>query len=403
MRRYAAVFLLCFGLSCHAAEGVDAAAPADPVAEAITRADEYGSQNQFDKAARLLAPYESLERADVDFALAYALYSDAVNGVHLDDADKVDVSRALALAERSAAKGNGNAFNLLFLMHVSGFGLPEDEAKAYGYLQRGVAAGDAGAKLNYAVRLYRGGTPLGQDRDKACGVFKELQALPKPDPISGYYLGLAHFRGDCGFAESAAKGMELIEAAARSDIRDAQTDMGRSLEFGWVGEKDIKQALAWYQLAADRGDPFAQWRVGMAYVNGEQRAKDAAQAVAWFQRSAASEYGLGLGSLAVMVATGDGIAQDFTEARSLYARAAAAGNPHGYRGLAVMHLRGEGGAVDPVRARVLYWQALQAGNPKESALLHNIESQMSAEQRQQAQREIEALGGPADSLQKTAK
>lgn len=397
MRRYAAIAILFLGFSCHAAE------MPDPVAEAIKSADEYGSENQFGKAARLLAPFESLERADVDFALAYALYSDATNGVALEDAGKVDVSHALALAERSAAKGNGYALNLLFLMYSSGYGLPEDPDKALDYLQRAVAAGDIGARINFAVRLYRGGTPLGKDRDKACGLFKELQARPEPDPISTYYLGLAHFRGECGFAEDAAKGMALIEAAARSDVRDAQADMGKSLEFGWVGEKDIKQALAWYQLAADRGEPYAEWRVGMAYVNGEQRAKDASQAVVWFQRSADSEHGLGLASLAVMVATGDGIAQDFTEARSLYARAAAAGNAHGYRGLALMHLRGEGGPPDPVRARVLYWQGLNAGNDKEPALLENIESQLDAGQRREAHREIEALGGPADSLQKNVK
>lgn len=393
----AALLLVCPALSLHAAE------VADPVAQAIERADGYNQDNHFAKSIRLLESFESLKRPDLDFALAYALYSDAVNGAVEADAGRADVSRALALAERSAATGNGYALNLLFLMHNSGVGMPVDADKAFTYLKRAVAAGDVGAKINYSVRLYGGGTPLGRDRNAACALFTELQALPDPDPVSGYYLGQAHFWGECGFTADRAKGVALIEAAARSEVREAQADMGKNFEYGWLGEKDIKQALAWYQLAADLGEPYAQWRIGMAFVNGDQRDLDPAQAVAWFQRSAAMEHPMGLTSLAVMVATGDGIAQDFAEARSLYARGAAAGNPHAYRGLAVMHLLGEGGAPDPARARVLYWQAVNAGNPEEPTLLADIEGRMGTKHREQAKREIEALGGQYEPRDKNRK
>ncbi|MFY2763520.1 SEL1-like repeat protein [Arenimonas sp. MALMAid1274] len=397
MRRHAATFFLLIALSAGAVE------TADPATAAIELSERHVASNQFAKAVRVLAPFESLQRADVDYALAYALYSEAVNGVPVEDAGDVDITRAQALAERAAAKGSGFALNLLFVMHSNGFGLPVDEDKALNYLERAVAAGDVGAKINYSVRLYRGIAPLDRDRDKACALFTELQALPDADPISGYYLGLAHFGGHCGFPEDLSKGMAMIEAAARSEVREAQSDMGKSLEFGWTGTKDLKQALAWYQLAADLGEPYAEWRIGMTYVNGEERAKDAAAAVAWFQRSAASEHPLGLGSLAVMAATGDGMVQDFPLARSLYQRAAAAGNSHAYRGLAVMHLRGEGGPADPVRARVLYWQAIHAGNQEEPALLELIEGQMNARQRRQARRDIEALGGELESGGKATK
>ena len=394
MRQYSAIFALFLAFSSHAVEGQD------PVVEAIKRAEYHGSNNDFDKAVQLLAPFESLQRADVDYALAEALYGKAVNGATLEAAATADITRARALAERAAAKGDGAALNLLFLMHENGFGVRADGDRALEYLQRAVAAGDPGAKLNLAIRLYRGGTALGQDRDRACGLFTELQARPDPDPYSGYYLGLAHFRGQCGFAEDPAKGMALIEAAARRDVREAQSDMGKNFEFGWTGDKDIKQSLAWYQLAADKGEPYAEWRIGMAYVEGDQRAKDAAQAVAWFQRSAAKEHGLGLASLAVMVATGDGIAQDFAEAKSLYQRAAAAGNPHGYRGLAVMALRGEGGAPNPESALALYRQAVEAGNPEEPALLNDIQRQIALRQQGDALHLDKGQGGKGDSLKK---
>jgi TPR repeat protein len=387
MHRYLVLLALCLAFNAHATDAND------PVAQAIGRADEYTARNEFATAIGVLEPFETLQRADVDFALAYALYLDAIDGKPVEDAADAELSRALALAERSAATGNGYALNLLFVMYTDGAGIPVDEAKAVAYLDRAVAAGDVGAKLNYATRLFVGGTLLGKDRDKACRLFEELQVLPDPEPISSYYLGVAHLRGECGYPQDYAQGVALIEVAARGEVREAQSDMGKSFEFGWAGETDLAQALAWYHLAAELGEPHAQWRIGLAYVEGERRSPDPVLAVQWFEQSAASGHPLGLASLAVMVATGDGTAQDFARARSLYQRSAEAGNPHAYRGLAVMNLLGEGGPPDPVRAWVLYSLSVAAGNPKEPALLEQIESQLDRKQRKQARREFEALRG----------
>jgi TPR repeat protein len=50
--------------------------------------------------------------------------------------------------------------------------------------------------------------------------------------------------------------------------------------------KDDKQAVYWYQKAADQGLAEAQYNLGVMYVNGKGVLKDYKQAVYWCQKSA---------------------------------------------------------------------------------------------------------------------
>jgi hypothetical protein len=50
--------------------------------------------------------------------------------------------------------------------------------------------------------------------------------------------------------------------------------------------QDYKQAVAWYQKAADQGNAGAQYNLGFMYKNGYGVNKDSKQAVAWYQKAA---------------------------------------------------------------------------------------------------------------------
>ncbi|TNJ33930.1 tetratricopeptide repeat protein [Arenimonas terrae] len=365
------------------------AARADEVAEAVSRADKLLDESRFAEAVDVLEPYESLERRDVDERLAGALMDQALSGVAIQDMLGMDLSRMIALAERAGAKGSGASLNRLYMLHANGWTVPVDAQKALDYLKRAVAAGDEGAKLNYAVNLYQGSPLVERDVDAACGLLRELGAMDPPNVIAVYYIGLTRFRGQCGRSANAEDGAALVEIAAGKGVREAERDMGRILEFGWAGETDLDRALEWYQRSADHGEPHAQWRVGMAYVRGEGRKPDPVAAVQWFERSAAGEDSDGLTSLAVMHASGEGVPQDFAKALSFYQRAADAGSSHAYRGMAVMYLRGEGVDADPVRAWVLYSQAIASGNGEEPDLRAEIEGRLGKLERRAAQREFD--------------
>lgn len=251
-----------------------------------------------------------------------------------------------------------------------------------------MAAGDDGAKLNYAVMLYRGAPLVEKDVDHACQYFTEV--MDGPGGIEAtYYMGLALYRGQCGRTADHKGGMELIQIAAHHGVREAERDVAKNYEHGWTVQPDLDRAFEWYEKAAQHGDGESAWRIGMAYVKGENRKPDSRHAVEYFECSTDAGYGPGKISLAVMYVTGDGVELDYTKARSLYEEAAAQGEGHAYRELAVMHAHGEGIPVDFVAARVLYEQSVLLEDPPNAAFRASLEAKMTAEQLDEATRRIE--------------
>lgn len=352
---------------------------------ALAQASELWSQGDYDAAIAALEPFEANADPEVDATLATILVMQALDGTHVGELAGLDVSRAIALAERAAAAGNGMALNELHLVHLNGWGVPVDLDKARDYLERAVAAGDEGARTNYAASLFDGNVLLPRDRDRACELFTELLDVVEPQPYVAYYLGLARVEGDCGFAADPEQGMDLVLLAAEQGMRYAEFQMGAAFEEGVGVERDLTQALEWFQRAADQGVAPAQWRIGMSHVRGEGRAVDPAEAVAWFSRAAASGHVDGLTSLAVMYATGSGVEKDTARALSLYQQAVAAGGVHAHRNLAGMYLVGEGVEADPVQAWLHYEMGLALGNEDEDWLRKAIEARLSPDDRARAQ------------------
>lgn len=360
--------------------GVAAASPAtkEPAVEAaLATAAELWTDGDYAQAAATLEPFESQALPEVDAMLASILVSQAVDQVAVRDFATLDLSRAIALAERAAAAGSPMALNELHLVHLNGWGVPVDLAKARDYLERAVAAGDEGARTNYAANLFEGSALLPQDRDRACELFSEILDVVDPQPYVAYYLGLARIEGDCGYSADPAQGIELVRLAADQGLRGAEFQMGLAYEDGIGVERDLPQALDWFQRAADQGVAPAQWRIGMSFVRGEGRAVDPARAVEWFSRAAASGHVDGLTSLAVMYATGSGVEKDGAKALSLYRQAVEAGGVHAHRNLAGMYLMGDGVEPDPVQAWLHYEMGLALGNKEEGWLRQAIESQLS--------------------------
>ncbi|MCB2079978.1 MAG: sel1 repeat family protein [Novosphingobium sp.] len=350
------------------------------VGSALARAHALEQQLEFTEVIQTLRPFEDSGNADVEFGLANAYMNLAINGRKPDEIKAQDIQPAIDFAQRAAAHGSKEAWNLLYMIHGNGWGTPVDADKALDFLKRGVAAGDAGAKTNYAIQLYQGSELVPRDRAAACPLIDELARDPSTQVVMVYYAGLVRFLGQCGMKADKVAGVNLIEIAAEHGVRDAERDMGKNYEFGWRDAKDLKRALDWYEKAAGHGDPHSQWRIGMAWLNGELRQKDSAEAVDYFEQAAASGDANGMVDLGVMYSTGDGVAKDFDKARSLYEEAAALGSPEAYRELAVIYANGEGVVSDPVRARTLYLQAIELGSPEKPALLQAIESRASPDQ-----------------------
>ena len=367
-----ALILLAALLSPATAHGA-AAAPGSSedtaLRAALERAHDLEGEARFAEITALLEPWADAADPDVDYTLAYARFNAEMNGRRVEDFADADLAESERLALRAAGNGHAGAMNLLYMIHGNGYGREADGLKAMAWLERAVEAGDVGAKVNLATMLYEGRPWLGRDRDRACRLFVDVGGNEGAGAFSLYYLGLATMRGECGLEEDDAKAASFIRRAAEGGITGAERDYGQLLEEGIGVERDIAEALRWYERAAEHGDGYALWRLGIAHVEGGPgRAVDPVRAVDYFRDAIEAGNGDALVSMAVMYASGSGVDQDLGQALAYYRRGADAGEAHAYRGLALMALRGEGMAPDPELARLHYEKAIELGNAEEPAL-----------------------------------
>ena len=366
-----------------------AAAQSDADA-ALARLGPLEKAGDFAGIERLLRPFEASGNAQVEYYLAFARMNLAIDGKKPDGIRPGDVQPVIRLAQRAARHGSREAWNLLYMIHGNGWGVPVRKDKALDALQRGVAAGDPGAKFNYAIQLYQGSPLVARDIEAACPLFDELARAEGLRPVVAYYEGLIRFHGQCGRTADRAAGMELIRVAADHGVRAAERDLGKHHEFGWTTPVDPALAAAWYAKAAGRGDPEAEWRLGMAYVGGWLgKPRDYAQARRYFESAAASGYAPAMTDLGSMLADGEGVPRDVARAKALYDQGAVAGDARAFRELAILHAQGEGVPVDLVAARVSYLQGLQAGMAEDPQVRQLIESRLTPEQREASQRRFE--------------
>ncbi|WP_022961294.1 tetratricopeptide repeat protein [Halopseudomonas pelagia] len=78
--------------------------------------------------------------------------------------------------------------------------------------------------------------------------------------------------------ESLALAIEACEAAATSGDLQAQFEMGELYYRGERVEKDVEQALNWFEQASVQGHPAAQYQLGLMHYQGEGVTRNLPQA-----------------------------------------------------------------------------------------------------------------------------
>ncbi len=122
--------------------------------------------------------------------------------------------------------------------------------------------------------------------------------------------------------------------------------------------KDDAIAFSWYVKAAEAGYADAQYNVAIAYYNGQGVPQDYLRAFSWFLKAGdqglvVAEYDLG-----VMYFQGRGVPQDYASAMSWFQKAADRGNPSAQYNLGLMYKNGQGVPQDYVKAHM--WLNLAA-------------------------------------------
>jgi len=177
---------------------------------------------------------------------------------------------------------------------------------------------------------------------------------------------------------------ELRPAAERGDP-EAQYRVGLMYEFGKGYPKDMKQALAWLRQAAGQGHVAAEVELGVLYRTGDGVPQDDAQAVSWFtkaagQGSATAQYNVGL-----MYAKGAGVKVDNAQAIAWFRKAADQGFTLAQFKLGVAYENGEGVTRDPVLAYAHYAIAARANNAEYASYRDDVAKSLTPAQLREGQ------------------
>lgn len=248
--------------------------------------------------------------AEDEYRVAYQLYA----------AERPDYARALDAARRATQAGNLSAAFLLGVMYEKGAGVEANVAEARKWFERAASGGERAALFNLGM--------------------------------------VALEQHDAGAAAA------VFRTAAEKGLAPAQAAYGRLLDSGQGVDRDEKEALKWYRMAAEGGDVVGAYQYGSALLRGaEGTEKDPAEAARWFQSAAGQNVGVAQLALGLLYADGNGVAKDQNAAADWFKKASDAGVPEGMYQYAVAINRGLGTAKNAPEAFKIYRRLADWAHP----------------------------------------
>ncbi len=134
-------------------------------------------------------------------------------------------------------------------------------------------------------------------------------------------------------------------------------------------EGDFKTALTELRPLAAKGDPNAQFLLGMLYDSGKGVAQDQAAAVKWYRKAAEQKHLIAQLFLGVMLYSGQGVKQDYKEAARWFRTPADSGNDQAQFYLGSMYANGTGVKKDEAEAIRWLEKSAAQGNTRAMGLL----------------------------------
>lgn len=149
-------------------------------------------------------------------------------------------------------RGNRESQYHLGLLYRDGQGTAKDLATARQWLQRSARAGCDAAQTEYGRFLDQG---WGGPRDSAEARTWFERAVLRGNRSAMNEMGLLYFRGRGGPVDN-ARAFELFYRASEGS-RAAMFNLGLMYETGRGRPQDLVEAVAWYSMAASKGEPGA--------------------------------------------------------------------------------------------------------------------------------------------------
>lgn len=261
------------------------------VAQLLTQAKQGDSSAQFELAMRYgsgegvaenekeavkwfrLAAQQGL--ADAQYAL----------GLYYDEGPNADWKEAEKWYRLAAAQGIVDAqFELgchyapLSILAGEDFNANSDIEEAVRWFKPAAEQGHAGAQLRLGDYYYDG---IGVPRDKKQAV-KWLRLAAEQKDLSPKWASLAEMRWSGLALFDDKMSLEFSRFRAERGEPDAQYMLGLRYSEGDGVSEDDREAVKWYRLAAEQGHALAQCNLGFYYSNGQGVLEDYVEAYAWY-------------------------------------------------------------------------------------------------------------------------
>jgi TPR repeat protein len=219
------------------------------------------------------------------------------------------VPRNLKIAKdwyiKSSAQGHPSAAARIGDMYHAGEGVPRyTETAAHWY---DVAANRENTYAKYMLSImYELGRGVAQDICKSVNYYESAKTYK--DSMLALSQIAKNFEKGYGLPRDVNKAVRWYKYSAALKFAPAKTALGDI--FTATHEqlaKDYSQANAWYMDAAEQGYPYAEYCLGIAYLQGRGMAKDIHEAAAWFKRAAEKGNRPAQFELGLLYFNGDGL------------------------------------------------------------------------------------------------
>ena len=116
----------------------------------------------------------------------------------------------------------------------------------------------------------------------------ELKKANQGNPEAQYMLGLKK-----AVRQDYAEAIKWFKLAADQGNPGAQSNLGFLYENGFGVRQDYAEAFKWYKLSADQGNAYGQFYLGTLYFYGQGVRQDYVEAKEWFGKSCDNGFQMG--------------------------------------------------------------------------------------------------------------
>lgn len=332
--------------------------------------------------------YESMSEKEL-LVLAYDGDSEACYrlGVRYDygvDGTAQNFTSAIGWYRAADAYGFTKAASAIGYLYLNGCGVDEDVNQAISYFDRAISLYDTEGYVGMGRAALK---VLDSDETAADRAFSNFTAAADKGDLDGkYFLGYVYEKGigcEVDFEKALSLYNEVIVASTEETedqyaICEAYTRIGLLALSGNVETLKKKDAVTYFEAAANKDYSPAKYYLGVLYEKGLGVSKSYDTALTWLEMAAQHDYAPALNEIGYMYFNGLGVTVDYEQALYYQKLAAALGYEKAQVNLGYLYENGYGVEQNLETAKEYYEMASADNYPGANEALVRVQTAIDA-------------------------